>query len=114
MRIKQIDISYNIFFSHYNCISFHLTLDFCEISEKIFPGQAPVFFSNNGDSFCFNNPLLYRKPVCLRIAIAFSRGSEHKEDGKEENLAVLKRESCSSSAATAAAELLKQQEQQQH
>ena len=64
------------------------------------------FRDNNCISFCFNNcisfvstivflfvsttPLLYRKPVCVRIAIAFFLGREHEEDGKEENLAVLK------------------------
>ena len=81
VRIKQIDISYNIF--HYNWISFLLTLDFCEISEKIFLGQPPVFSDPDiGDSFCFNNPLLYRKPVCVRIAIASGEGTKKMEKRK--------------------------------
>jgi len=78
VRIKQIDISYNIF--HYNWISFLLTLDFCEISERIFSGTTPCISRPHiGDSFCFNNPLLYRKPVCVRIAIASGEKMEKRK-----------------------------------
>jgi hypothetical protein len=82
-------------------------LDFCEIFEKIFPGQPLVFSFNNGDSFCFNNPFALSKTGVCKNCYCLLSGERAQSRWKRGKFG-----SFESYSSRAAAELQQQQQQQ--